>query len=88
MQIFKGQQFEDRSFSLEETVFHDCQLKKCHLFYSGGDVEMTNTNIENCQFHWRGPAKNTVWLLQLLGMLRTSKEQQIPGQLNISGLTN
>lgn len=83
MQTFKNQKFEDRSFVLDETVFIECKLKNCDLFYSGGDVEMLNTGMDNCRFHWRGPAKNMLWLMQMLGLLKP--QQQLPAQVNIVG---
>jgi len=85
MQTFKNQHFEDRSFELDATVFVNCKLKNCDLYYSGGDVEMIGTAMENCPIHWRGAAKNTVWVLQSLGMLRPPNQQQLPAQVNIAG---
>jgi hypothetical protein len=69
MQSFKGQSFDGRSFDMDETVFFNCKLKDCDLYYSGGDVEWTETMFENCRWHWRGAAKNTVILAQLIGMI-------------------
>jgi hypothetical protein len=85
MQTFKKQSFDGRSFDLDETVFIECQLKNCDLFYAGGDVEMINTKMENCKFHWRGAAKNTVWILQSLGMLKEGLQQNQNQQVNIAG---
>jgi hypothetical protein len=85
MQTFKNQHFEDRSFVLDETVFVNCKLKNCDLYYSGGDVEIANTALDNCQFHWRGPAKNVFGLLQGFGMLKAPTQQQLPVQVNIAG---
>jgi hypothetical protein len=85
MQTYKKQSFEDRTFVLEETVFIECQLKNCDLYYSGGDIEMVNTKMENCPFHFRGPARNTAGLLKTFGMLREPNQQQIPAQVTIAG---
>jgi hypothetical protein len=85
MQVFKNQSFEGRSFDLEETVFIECQLTNCDLFYSGGDVEIVRSKMDNCPLHWRGAAKNTVFVLQSLGLLPDLSKQKIPIQVNISG---
>jgi hypothetical protein len=69
MQSFKGQNFESRVFDMDETVFFNCKLKDCDLYYSGGDFEWTQTSFENCRWHWRGAAKNMVILAQLIGMI-------------------
>jgi hypothetical protein len=75
MEVIKDQKFAQRAFVLEDTVFVNCHLKQCDLFYSGGDVEWLNTNFENCRFHWRGAAKNTFGLLL---MLKIVAPQQAP----------
>ena len=78
MQAFKGQQFEGRSFDLDETVFFNCKLKDCDLFYAGGDFEWIETSFENCRFHWRGLAKNMLALLQTIGLLKPQGAPAIP----------
>ena len=78
MQSFKGQHFTGRVFDLDETVFFQCKLTDCDLYYSGGDFEWTETLFENCRWHWRGPAKNTMFLLQLIGLLQVQAIPAIP----------
>lgn len=85
MQTFRNQSFEGRSFLLDEVAFIGCKLKNCDLYYAGGDVEMLDTGLESCHFHWRGPARNTMALLQSLGMLRVPNQRQTPFQVNIAG---
>ena len=70
MQTLKDQKFENQSFVLDEVCFINCVLKNCDLYYSGGDFEWINTNMESCRFHWRGPAKNTLALFQAIGLLK------------------
>lgn len=60
METYRKQNFQGRSFILEEVVFMECKLTDCDLFYSGGDSEWVNCQFENCRFHWRGAAKNTI----------------------------
>lgn len=79
MRVYEDKNYSDQSFVLEECVFRRCKLKNCDLFYSGGDVEWEETNFETCRFHWRGPAKNTVGLLQATGLMKPP----LAGQLQI-----
>jgi hypothetical protein len=69
IQVYQDKALNGQSFILEECIFIDCQLKNCDFFFSGGDTEWTNTNFENCRFHWRGAAKSTFALLQNLGLI-------------------
>ncbi len=76
MDTYRNQVFQDRSFILEDASFVGCTLKNCDLYFSGGDFDWVESRFENCRFHWRGPAKNTVALLQAMGAL----QQQLPPQ--------
>lgn len=83
MDIYRNQNFQGKSFVIENVVFLKCKLTDCDLYYSGGDFEWAETFFENCRFHWRGPAKNTLALLQVIGMMPTPtlpKNLGIPGQ--------
>lgn len=75
MKTYHGKILKDESFILDEVVFIDCKLANCHLFYSGGDFEWTNTTFENCHFHFRGPAKNTQSLIQFLQQAQQTAPQ-------------
>jgi hypothetical protein len=69
IKVYEDKTLNDQSFILDDVVFIRCRLKNCDLFYAGGDYEWVETHFENCRFHWRGPAKNTVALLQGMGIL-------------------
>jgi hypothetical protein len=45
-------------------------------------VEMVNTQIVSCRFHWRGPALKTIQLLQNMGLLKTGP-LPVPSQVEI-----
>jgi hypothetical protein len=68
---YEGQTLSKLSLVIEDCCFLNCVLKECDLFYSGGDVEWMNTQMMNCQWHFRGPALKTIQLAQLMGMLKT-----------------
>jgi hypothetical protein len=78
MRIYEDKNMTDQTFVLEESVFMRCVLKNCDLFYSGGDFEFVELKLDNCRFHFRGPAKNAQMLYMTLGMLRDPS--QLPPQ--------
>lgn len=71
IQKHEGKKYTNGAFEMDECFFVNCVLTECDLFYSGGDVEMVGTRIENCRLHFRGPALRTITLLQRSGMLKT-----------------
>jgi hypothetical protein len=70
MKIYQDKSITEQTFVLEETVFINCVLKNCDLFYAGGDFEIVNLRLENCRIHFRGPAKSTQMMMLTLGMLK------------------
>lgn len=69
IKVYEDKTLNDQSFVLDEVIFMRCRLKNCDLFYSGGDTEWVETNFENCRFHWRGAAKNSFALFQMLQIM-------------------
>jgi hypothetical protein len=90
METIRDQKFAGRSFVIDETVFINCQLTDCDLYYRGGDFDWTNSSFDACRFHWRGPAKRTVDLLRLIGALKeqSQAEGQIPPTTTAAGKPN
>ena len=83
METYRNQNFQGKSFTIDEVVFIKCKLTDCDLYYSGGDFEWIESSFEACRFHWRGPAKNTLAILQAMGIL---KPAQMPPQSTIPAL--
>jgi hypothetical protein len=73
METYRKQNFQGKSFILEEAVFLDCKLIDCDLYYSGGEFDFPNTTLENCRFHFREAAKNTAALMHLLQAMGQQK---------------
>jgi hypothetical protein len=78
METHRNQNFQGKSFVVEEVAFINCKLTDCDLYYSGGDFDWMNSNFDNCRFHWRGAAKNTLALFQAMGILNLQAVPQIP----------
>ena len=69
METIRNQTLQGKSFVIEDVAFVNCRLSDCDLYYSGGDFDWMNSHFENCRFHWRGPAKNSLALFQSIGMI-------------------
>jgi hypothetical protein len=74
----EGQKYTKGAFVMDECFFVNCVLTDCDLFYLGGDVESVNLKLENCRWHWRGPALRTVQFLGSLGMLKGPVPPPLP----------
>jgi hypothetical protein len=70
MTKYEGKEFSQMLFVMEDCYFVNCVLRECDLFYSGGDADFVNLRMENCRWHFRGPAQKTFQLLQNVGMLK------------------
>lgn len=69
MTKYENEEFNNKIFAIEECFFVNCVLRNCDLFYSGGDAEWINVQMENCRWHFRGQALRTVQFLHQIGML-------------------
>lgn len=84
MTKYEGKNLTKATFVVEDSYFVNCELHDCDLFYSGGDFEfLGNIKLDNCRFHWRGPALKTLQLMQAAGMLKVGP-LPAPSQVNIA----
>ncbi|MGA9527904.1 MAG: hypothetical protein WBS24_07310 [Terriglobales bacterium] len=74
---YEGQTFTKKVFQLEECWFVNCVLRECVIFYSGGAYEVENATFDNCEWKFQNQARNTVFLLTNIGMLRA---EEVPPQ--------
>ena len=79
---YEGKELTKAVFVMEDCYFANCVLTDCDLFYSGGDVEFENLKMDNCRWHFRGPAQKTFQILQNIGMLKIG--QTPPPQVMVS----
>jgi hypothetical protein len=84
MEKFEGKTLSKAIFVMEDCYFINCVLTDCDLFYSGGDVEAVNTPMQNCRWHFRGPALRTMQLMHTAGMLKPGNVPPPPSPGNKS----
>jgi hypothetical protein len=75
MRVYRDKTLTSQEFNLEEVAFINCIVRDCDLFYSGGDFDWQGGQFQNCRFHFRGAAKNTLLLFQMIGMVPTQQIQ-------------
>jgi hypothetical protein len=77
METYWNQALQGKSLVLDESVFLNCKVIDCDVYYSGGDFEWVETQFVNCRFHLRGAAKNTIQLAQMIGMITLQAQPPI-----------
>jgi hypothetical protein len=70
MTKYEGKTLAKAVFVVEDCCFLNCELKDCDLFYSGGDFDFVNLKMNDCRWHFRGPALKTIQLQQMIGMMK------------------
>ena len=78
--IYDGVTLKQKAFVIEECIFRNCTLVECSLYYSGGVFEWVNTNFQNCNWGFRGAARDTMQLLATLGIVKAGAPQPISMQ--------
>lgn len=70
MKVYRDKSLTEQVFVLEEASFFNCTLKDCDIFFGGGDFQIVDTKLDNCRVHFRGQARNTIAMMQTVGLLR------------------
>jgi hypothetical protein len=66
--------FQNEEFVLDSnTTYLNCRFLKCHLFYVGGDAQLVNCKLDNCQISITGDAAKVVQFMQNVGMISPSQ---------------
>jgi hypothetical protein len=78
MIFFRDKTFIAQSVDLDDTAFLRCKFKDCDIYYSGLDYELKDCNIDSCQFHFTGWARNTFGLLASIGGVKPDEPGQRP----------
>jgi hypothetical protein len=68
--VYEGMKLTGKHFVVEETIFRNCTLVNCWLYYSGGAFEWENTNFQDCNWGFRGAARDTIQVLTSIGLLK------------------
>lgn len=63
----KDETFTDTSVVIEDDEYVDCTFTRCHLYYSGGLIRMTNCRFLAPILVLQGPALRTVQFLEMHG---------------------
>lgn len=62
----KNQTFENELITLDLHFYENCKFVNCKMIYSGfSDVMLVNNEFHSCEWHFSGPASNTLDFLKL-----------------------
>jgi hypothetical protein len=65
--LVQDAKFEGESLSIDGSHYRRCTFIRCTLVYSGLlPVSLENNNFDECQWHFAGPAQNTLGFLTAL----------------------
>ncbi len=86
MATFTREMFKDRTEVLDGNVYDHCTFTNCVLIYRGGDLpQMTQTQVDACQWRLEDPAGRTLALLRGLAQSRgTDGERFVRGLLGLA----
>jgi hypothetical protein len=79
MAEYRDVSFEDEVVDLDDSIFTGCTFSRCDVRYSGGTFQLAAVSFADCQFLFRGPAANTLGMLQWM--------RQEPGGRELFDLT-
>lgn len=70
MPLLKNETFTDRDLLLDGNEYQHCELVRCRLVYSGGELpKFVHCNFVNCVFALDGPARRTQQYFTLLAYM-------------------
>jgi hypothetical protein len=70
MQVVENEVRSGETIMMDDKHFVTCKFTDCKLVYSGGDSQLTETALNNCQFILSGPAQKTAAFLTSFGILK------------------
>lgn len=78
MEAVVGKKFKDQDVIVDhKNAYIRCSFTNCQLIYMGGDFQLMNCKIENCQITITGDAGKVLQFMQVVGML-TPMPPQVP----------
>ena len=86
--VHNNENLKNVAYRLEEHIFNNCKLTNVHLFYDGGPFQWANCVFENCQWSFRGQAKDTIQLLTTIGVLKMGQAPPQTMQATSGGPVN
>ncbi|MCU1308338.1 MAG: hypothetical protein JWN45_3033 [Acidobacteriaceae bacterium] len=88
MKKYENLTLENQALDVEQCYFVNCVVKNCQLFYGGGSFDWQNCTFQNCEWKFRGAARDTIQLLQTIGLLKIQGNQPPPLVNSTSGAVN
>jgi len=61
-----------------KTVYVNCTFTKCHFYYSGGDFQFINCQLQEPTVTFTGEAGKTFAFMQMVGMINQAQPPQPP----------
>jgi hypothetical protein len=80
--VHNNESLNNGAYRIEEHIFNNCKLTNCLLAYDGGPFQWMNCTFENCQWNFRGAARDTIQILNTLGLMKPGQTPQ-----NLQGTT-
>jgi len=69
MDLMRDKTLRNETIVLDDAKFVGCHFINCQIRYSGGEVNLDHTTMENCTWDFQGAALRTTALLRGFGIL-------------------